>query len=382
MLLLRSLIVFTCLSGGVVATVRGADRPDGPISGREFELVMERPLALRADDIPLRPLLFDLARTHRITVLIDRRVDPNQPVSWKVAAEPFLEAVTERVAPFDCTVRVIGGTLVIGPDSSLGKLRTLIGLRREELQHSRWPATKRRDLFATKTIEWEDATEPRELLTLIAKRWDVTIQGLDEIPYDLMAGGRLTGVNGVEALSVVLNQFDRTFAWTDKAGEIRIAAIPDHVEMERRFRLKPATAADTMKQVAELVPKPDTTLTGQELVVRGTAETLDDVADIVNPRKQSPSTKGVIPRNVPLSKRSYTLTARQVPVREALKKVEESGITVDYDPVELREAGIDLNHRISLELKKASFAELMQAICEPVGLKYEVEGLGVTITPK
>ena len=120
------------------------------------------------------------------------------------------------------------GFVYLGPKSATRQLRTLIELRKIDLQskETRIPEQRRNELQRHRTFEWRDLDTPREILARISDSFRLTISNVDLIPHDLWAAAVLPDASLSEALSVVLIQFDLTFRWTDSRGFDRIGSDP------------------------------------------------------------------------------------------------------------------------------------------------------------
>jgi hypothetical protein len=72
----------------------------------------------------------------------------------------------------------------------------------------------------------------------------------------------------------------------------------------------------------------------------------------------------------------------RIPANVILKTLQSDGIIVKYDAKLLDAAGIDLNQQITVDVKRVTADELFQAICDPLGLKFSIDDMTVTLTPK
>lgn len=348
------------------------------LRGADLDKVLRQSISLKADGQELQTALQQISKDLKVAIQLDRRVDPHQPVSWTIAGEPLLPAIEARTLEVGSMPRRIGDTIFVGPKVSVAKLRTLIALRQEELKtRPRWPASVSRRLLARHSLTWDAATEPREILARIEQTWGMRLTGTAELPYDLWGAGSLRDVNGIEALSAVLLQFDRTFAWGERGGEVSLEPIPDIVTIEQRYRLKGSVDDESVRKAREAAPDSSQKLNGRELVVVGTVEEQDAVAESLGLRGAG---SGRAPP-VPWGERRFTVKAQRVRAREALASLSDQGITIVYDEATLAAANVDLEHRLDLDLKQATGGQLLKAICDPIGATFQVEGLTVTISP-
>src|SRR5436190_6648848 len=124
-----ALPVVVMLLGSLAAA---ADVPRKLLTEAAFNRALHEPLTARFDELELGTLLKTLGDERRLAFLIDRRIDPTRPVSWRTGGEPFLEAVDDRLSANHASARAIGSTVFVGPEDSLKKLRTVVALRMDE----------------------------------------------------------------------------------------------------------------------------------------------------------------------------------------------------------------------------------------------------------
>jgi hypothetical protein len=190
----------------------------------------------------------------------------------------------------------------------------------------------------------------------------------------------LHDVNVIEAMSVLLIQYDRTFQWNAEFDAVTIVPMPERVWIERRHEV-PAERRDTLvNDVDGILKSIDHTLERDRLLVRASIEDQEKVATMLGqrPGKSTPTKVSA----VPLSRRQFTLTAEKVRIGDAFQALKEQGITVRYDEEAFQRAGIDFEKRVDLKLNKASAGLFLSLLCEPLGVEYAVEGTTVTLRLK
>ncbi|MBX3444775.1 MAG: hypothetical protein KF774_20410 [Planctomyces sp.] len=339
----------------------------------EFRKRLEQPLVVRVEDVELGPLLRGVARGRGIVLHLDRRVDTSRIVNWDARGLPLLDSLNAQLSREHLAARSVGATIVVGPRPAIDRLRTVVAQRTDDLRDGPGlTATRRAEFLQPRAWNWEEAASPSAVLERWARDRRLTIEGLDEVAYDVWDAGELAAMSFIEALSVVLFQFDQTFEWT-AAGGIRVVPLPESASVERK--LTAASGRDDVLALArEAAPAADIELNGRQLVVRGLVEEIEAIERMLNPGRAAP----VAPAT-PLKDRRFTLTARQVTVREALATLVEQGLEIDYDPEALETAGFDLDRRFDLRVQRATAAELFRAICSPVQLTFEIDGSTVRI---
>lgn len=329
----------------------------------------------------LRTLLGKLGTQRRIAIVLDRRVDPTVKVPVDIVDHSLKDSLRDIARQVTAEISIPENVVYVGPAAATGRLRTLIELRSSELQSAQIPERRRMDLRRRHSFTWQDLDSPADILQQVAERYHLTIHHPERVPHDLWGGSRLPDATAAEALSLILIQFDLTFAWQDSGQGIDLVAIPDDVAVERRTKPKGRAVADAQKLVDENLPELNARVDGSELVVRGTLEQHEAVAALLN---RSTTTKPATgPKLGPLRQRVFAeIKFKRVPVRAIMKKLEESGVVFDYDAAKLTAAGVDLDQVVDLEIDKATADEFFQALFTPLKLLFVIDNLTVKLTPK
>ena len=351
------------------------------LTGPKFHLELDQATSGSWTNVELRSLLNKLAAERRVAILLDRRIDPT--VRWPVdivnrSLRDGLQEIAHKAA---ADISVPDNVVYVGPPAAVHRLRTLIELRSVELQSKSNPVrdSRRTELTRPQSFSWDDLETPGDILQRIADRHHLSIKRPEMVPHDLWAGSTLPIVTAAGALSLVLIQFDLTFVWVDAGQGIELVPIPEHVVVERRPRAKGRSAAETLKLIAERYPDLDAKLEGADVLVRGTLEEHEAVAALLNPSSTKKPT-GPVP--APLRQRNFTLTFKRAPVRDVMKKLEESNVVFVYDAAALTAAGVNLDQTVDLELNKAPADEFFQALFSPLKLAFEIDNLTVKLIPK
>lgn len=369
-----------CLLFILIAAVPGVSQDERAEyrSGSDFRRELDKPVTVTRSDAELRPMFARLAADRGIAIVIDRRVDPGREIDANLAPSPLLHAIEQIAAQAEAVVSVVGDTVFVGSPESTAKLRTLCVLRAMELDEF-GEALGPRDfeLARTHSFAWDDLERPADLLLRVAQRGGLMVEGLELIPHDLWSGGTFVGVTPIEAVSLVLIQFDLTFEWTGAAEGIRLVPAPPQVAVTRTHAVRviaPATARDL---VQERFPDVPVEIAGRQLTATATVEQHADIA--VLSRGDDPDEDVAVADFGPLARRRFTLRVVRQPAGAVLQTLQANDVDVQYDAEALAAAGIDLTTKISLDLKQATADELLTALCEPLGLEYEIQGEQILI---
>ncbi len=351
------------------------------LTDTNFRQELDRPFSGSWSSIEFRQLLKEVAADRRISIILDRRLDPSVEAPIDVNNVSLRTGLTGIARQVNGDATIPENIVFLGPKSATKRLRTLIELRELDLQSKEFsvPKSRRSELLQRKTFESKDLDSPLEILEKFAQQVPVSISNGQLIPYDLWAGMVLPDVTIVEAVSVVLIQFDLTFRWIDKGAAIELIPIPDVVALERKHHSK-QKPSDVINEVRERFPQLEAEVWKTEISVKGLLEEHEAVAAFLRGDRVNSPIKIEPPQ--PLQKQLFTLKAERVPLSTLLKKLEESAINFDYDSDELNEAGVDLEQKVQIDVKKASAKEFFKLLFDPAGLEFQIDHLTVKLKPK
>lgn len=378
-----SVALLGCMCGESQAQVE-LNRPVPDLQvGPAFRKALAGRISATWQNVELRTILRRISSDQEVAILLDRRIDPNQKPHVQWNNTPLLIGLEQLAASISVGVSVVGNTIYIGPAESAAKLRTLVVLRSAEVfgDASEVPSGRQFKLADRRSLHWNDLDTPAELLQQIATRYELKIDGAEQIPHDLWAGWTVPMADATEALSLVLVQFDLTFAWGQAGQGIRLVPTPEHVDIERSYTPRGMTPQLAATRWAESISGLRAVPGDKEVLVRGTVEQHEAVEALLRPGRRT-TVKPVANDVPPLERREFTLKVQAVPVSAIMQKLAESGIEFEYDAAVLKAAGVDLNQRIDLDVKQARADEFLRAMFGPLGVRFSYEKLTVTLTPQ
>src|SRR5262249_13588918 len=149
-----------------------------------------------------------------VAILLDRRIDPTASLRADAGGEMLGDFLERLASGSNSGAVLVGNSVYLGPAAAASKLRTLVALRTQGLSaRGEIPAGRRGELIRASTVRWENLDSPGDVLTRLAERYQLKIDGLELVPYDLWGGAVLPEASAAEAFSLVLIQFDLTFGW-------------------------------------------------------------------------------------------------------------------------------------------------------------------------
>lgn len=353
-------------------------------TGKLFRDELDKPLTASWKNVSLRRICRRLQEVREVSILIDRRIDPTQSIAVEFNAVRLETALNTLAAKVNAQVSIVANTVYIGPPASTAKLRTLIAIRFTELQQPALNLPKGRfaQLGDRRTVHWHDLDRPVQIMTQVVNDYGIQVESSESIPHDLWASATLPAINAVEALSLVLIQFDLTFQWSEAAAGLKIVPLPDDVAISRPYTPRGlsavAAARDWPAKIKGLRAEPQ----GNRVKVTGTLEQHEALAALLRPPRRGSSPKPTTPP-VPLEERVYAdLKFSRQPAIVLIRTLEKNGIQFEYDKDQLQQAGIALDKRISMNLSKPSAVEILTEFCKLLELKYEIDGLTVHLKPR
>lgn len=363
--------------------IRREVTPKTPLTGQRLVQSLADPVpGVTWKNASLRRVARQISEGYSVAVLCDRRIDPTATVDVNAVNRSLDDILDEIAQAAGGDFRLVGNTAYIGPPESAAIVRTVAELRKRELSES---ATRRAAaLRQRRSLHWSDLTEPIEIVDRIGERFDLSVENLELLPHDLWAGSVLPEMTAGDMLTLVLIQFDLTFAWSDDLTSIRLVPLPENrqgIAIEHVYpnvqQLEQALA-DWKENSGTL----DARRSGHQIVVRGTLELHEMIEQLRSGRSQSrsDSVKGGT-NEIPLARRQFTLKVSRVPAVAIIAKLEQSGIVFEYDAAKLSSAGIDLNTPVTLDVVQADARTFLAKLFGPLKINIEMEGVTVRLRP-
>lgn len=168
---------------------------------------------------PLRVCLQKTSENTKLALWIDRRVDPNSQVNYpsapnqasnELSLSKHVKAICKAAG---CDAGIIENVIYVGPAGSLAKVQmdAIVLHNQISIFNKRKNSTSDAQ---QRTLDWEELTTPRELLSKIESIWSVSTSG--ELPHDLMHANKI----GPSTLATQLTLLAAGF-------EMRVVCSPD-----------------------------------------------------------------------------------------------------------------------------------------------------------
>ena len=365
---LHSLFALLAICCGFVAFVapRNAVAQESAIkwrTGLEFRQNCDEEIGFSWSGNPLRAALGRLSRERRVAMFLDRRVDPDQRMTFKVS-DLSLEEAAERLADhLNIGVARVGPVIYFGPKDATSKVATVAAVRRAELTKALAGRTSR--LQNSQPLRWPELSEPRELVRQLLREVNAKFDD-DElvrlIPHDLWPAVDLPEMNWSDRLSLVLAGFDLTYALDFGAGRVTLAPMPDSIEFENNYAVK-GTPARIVADLTTKVPNAKIKAQSGKINVVGPYESHELVERLL----RGESVRRAQARTV---LKTYTIKIENEPLGGVLRAIaQQLMIEFEFAPG-TQEA---LQKRVTFEVDMVSLEDLIAAALRGSDLKYKIE---------
>jgi hypothetical protein len=366
----RRIVAALCLLAFISVPVL-ADEPAW-LTGEGFDQALELPLTANWSNLPFRDAIPSLAKSRRVAILIDRRIDADALFSLRIQDEPLRVAFQKIAASKGVAVSFANPVVYFGPTEAAGKLRTVAELVRQ--QALRQPLPMRTALVNSQRLNWVEATEPRQLVAKLAEEVRLPIRGLDQVPHDLWRAANLPRLPWFERMLLVLVQFDRGIAIAHDGKSLEIVPLPARPRIERRYA-SGATPSARLAQLCKQFPQAEVIAAGPRIAVRADLETHAQIADLVGGKQ----TKTTTVKNLP---ETYTLNVERLPLEKVLTQLAGMlKLELTFDRPAIDQAEISLDQLVTFSVKDASLDELLTAAFKDTNLKFVRDGKQVRILP-
>ena len=359
-----------------------------PATGNEFRLRLMRRIGVSIGGVPLRDKLEDLSAVHGVAIFLDRRVDPGHPIVFN-AAGPLLTLIEKMAEMSGAEACVLDSVVYVGPPEAVAKLRTLAAIRRED---SRLSAAAKQKLATRKSSDWDNLTEPRQLLADLAQRENLTWYDLTRhIPHDLWPKMKLPPMTLSDRLTLLLSTFGLTWEISPDGRAIRPVPIPADLGLVRSYP-GGSSPSDLARRYAQAAPEAQIKVVGNLVYVKAR---LEDHERLRNGGSTTAST-GNRPGTGALTEmmgqasavarrtRIDKLRVEHQPRKALLEHLAQNmNIQLRADWNAWTQAGLDPNERVSFEVKGVTADELFREIVKgmPIEIRYSGRTMELHLKP-
>ncbi|MFM7251159.1 MAG: hypothetical protein ACKO5R_14775 [Planctomycetaceae bacterium] len=292
--------------------------------------------------LPLRTACAGLTPLVGRPVVLDRRVDPDTPVSLDLRAVPVAEALERLCAATGTGCAVLPSTIRVVPRGMAAGVVAEERQRRADIDAL--PPASRAVARRDAAWSWADGDTPRALVAAAADEARIALDGLDALPHDHLAAADLPPLPLAERLDLLLLPAGLRADWKgarQRDGRLRVPVVPVAGE----------AAGD-----------------GPALVAAAGAWDAPRAAPRRGPARPGAAPTWSLEVAAPLDRLLATVAARL----ELELRLDREG---------LRRRGIAADEIVRLSVENVDRDTLLDRIVEPLGLRWRIDGGTLHVDP-
>jgi hypothetical protein len=334
-----------------------------------------QPVSITWQDVPLATALSRLEETQSLAIWLDRRIDPNVPITLTAVDRPLAEALAMLGEQAGAAAAPFAGVIYFGPPQTADELATLAALARQPLAKA--PAAVRARWLKPQSWTFPRLSQPRELLKELVASVNAKVQNEQSVPHDLWPASELPAMAPVDRAVLLLASFDLTCRISRDGGALQVIPIARPVVVTQEYRVPNARKPAFDAALAE-VPNAQRAGDGSRQTVAVRVEdhkrlraalsgrSADAVAAAIALR-----TAGAKSASSPLEDRRFTLTIENKPLAPVLNQLaSQLGLQLQWD-ASIPEGDGVRSTLVSCQVDKADLDQLLKALLEPAGLTAE-----------
>ncbi len=335
------------------------------LTGKKLDQAIGLAISVSWKDAPLVERLQRFSKRQKISVFVDRRIDPGTKISLAVndvTFEQFLQVVCEK---YDLEFRRIEDIYYVGPRLAATMLHVSYDEIISQLEREK-PGTKA-EWSRRRPLNWPRLSAPGDIIESVAKKHKLKLIGLDELPYDVWREGDLPISTVAARLSLLLVGFDRTFELTNQTREARIIKMPNRDEGIATFKI--GNAKKALKYLKEQHPELNIEVKKNSIQATGTVHEIAKLGRTIALNQSAVVGKPNDSRfSLPLT------TAQRGTLLASIAK--QSGLELEFAP-NLRRV---LSASVTVDARDETIESIIALVLKGTNLKFKIETEKLIIT--
>ena len=189
-------------------------------------------------DSELLPSLSRRAEVTGLALFLDRRVDPQTPVTYSSSDGSLFDGLLGMAESCGFSLAAVGPIFYVGPPDAAGELLLLLALHQQSKSFAPNPAAVR--LEKSVPLRAPEFSEPRKLLEELAKNAKFDWNGLEMMPFDCWRA-----VDLPPTPTELLIGFNVDYRIDEKKAVIKPVSIPRGEQVTRNY--SPAETAELVR---------------------------------------------------------------------------------------------------------------------------------------
>jgi hypothetical protein len=335
-------------------------------TGGAFREALNQKVKFSSNGI-LKDDLGGLSRNSRVAIFLDPEIDPSQKIPFPTNLQPLGKTIDEVAVKIDALAINVGSFVYIGPREKV--LRLLVLRNHQAYRFSNLSAAIQKMVGEVSGFGWNFLSAPRDTLAVLFSNLGLKIQNIDLIPHDLWSANQLPRLAKWEQATFLLSTLGLTFVIDEDSMVVQILELGDSQLLTLRYRKSDQRKIEQIISNRKL-GQSRTVVRGNDLFVRGPIAELKSISqDLIPERKWKTAVKSG-------SRDVFNLntTASRGQILATIAK--NRGVDLKFSQ-ELEQI---LKQRITIDVKKATVNELVEAALNTTGLRFRLTPTHLWIT--
>ena len=319
-----------------------------------------------------------LAEAQRVSLWVDRRVDPATPIELTVSDQPLSKVLSAIATPHEWAATPYSGVLYFGPKQTAEDLATLSALARQSIAKA--PAESRSRWLKPEAWAIPRLSAPRELLKQFARSAGATVADQQQVPHDLWPERTLPPMSALDRAVLLLSGFDLTCRISADGRTLRVVPIERPVHVVGAYAVSRARQAAVDAALADM-PAAKIERQGQGVTLSARVEDHERLQAAIRGQSPQPASRTSAPQRAGgRSTRRFTLKIENQPAGGVIDQLaQQLQLEVAWDAALQQNPAVGREANVSCDVREANLDELLTAVLSPAGLAFEREGLKVSI---
>ncbi|WP_144995432.1 hypothetical protein [Polystyrenella longa] len=352
--------------------------------GKKLYQQLKNPLTVSWDKAELRTIVRQLSGTTGVAIVIDRRLDPHQPITLELEKRPLFEILFEIGRQSGSEVSIQPNYLFLGTPRATRTLRTLILHQREELTkafaESSTPIPQQ--LARRQELIWDDLATPLEVIRKINTAYTLKLLNPDQIPHDLLPKCHIPSAVLEQQICTLLIQYDLSYRWVEPGKSYEIVSLPEQVSIAKSHLIS-ASSRDEIEAALLKRPGIEWKWSGENrLELVGRVEDQEWMISLLNPRQREMTiAEGETGGEQKLSLQRFTLKQAGVSVMSVVDELRKSGVDIEFAPPNSEASFRGRKDKVDLDLQNAPPTKLCEQLFNEIPVEFQVLQEKIVLRP-
>lgn len=343
-----------------VGTAVAQEPPNWKV-GTAFTTQLKETVDVDWRDRTLRGGLVNLSQTYGVVTFLDRRIDPDRPITASIHDQPldkWLELIAHAA---QAEISLIGPVVYVGPPEAVKELATLAALRRQDATKRNVAAKAR--LLKAAAWQWNELAQPRELLRELGQQAEVKFENPELVPLDVWPKVQLPPLPWVDRATLLLFGFGLTYEFNSDGTAARLIPIPSSLVLEKRYNPR-GGATELAAQLRRVMPEAQIRVEQSQLIVAARQEDHDKIDRLLTGQSVT------IPK--PAKGGGEKLYSIQVPNQPAGNVIQTIANKLGKQPRFSPAVAEKLRKPVEFEVKDVTLGLLLEKTLKPLGLTFRL----------